>query len=128
MPCTTDSNCNSIGDNKKARFIARMKNLPALVGILIGSLIGLFTTISDELGLKIVMISIGALAGAAVGMAISRMRRQEKKSKLNRVFFPGTELFPGDRASTYWRDKGRIYPMPGHPDPEGVTRDPADLL
>lgn len=105
-----------------------MKKLSALVGMLIGALIGLFATISDELGLKIVMLSVGALAGTAVGMAISRIRRQEKQSKLNRAFLPGTELFPGDRASTYWRDKGRIYPMPGHPDPEGATRDPDDLL
>ncbi len=29
---------------------------------------------------------------------------------------------------TYWRDKGKIYPMPGHPDPEGATRDPDQLF
>lgn len=104
-----------------------MKKLPALVGVLIGALIGLFTTISDELGLKIVMISIGSVTGLALGVGISQLGKRGEMP-LPKDSIPGIGFSPEDRMATYWRDKGNIYPMPGHPDPEGASREPNDFL
>lgn len=105
-----------------------MKKLPLWGGMAVGALIGLFTSIPDGVGLKIVMMSIGALAGAAVGAAISRTGERSHKMPFHKDSIPGVGFSPEERMRTYWRDKGKIYPMLGHPDPEGATRDPDQLL
>lgn len=105
-----------------------MKKLPILGGIAVGALIGLFTSISDGMGLKIVMMFIGALAGTAVGTAISRTGERSHRMPFKKDSIPAVGFPPEERMTTYWRDKGKIYPMPGHPDPEGATRDPDQLL
>ncbi|RZI40141.1 hypothetical protein EGT07_25140 [Herbaspirillum sp. HC18] len=105
-----------------------MKKLPPWVGMAVGALIGLFTSIPDSVGLKIVMMSIGALAGTAVGAAISRIGERNHKMRLQQDSIPGVGFSPEERMRTYWRDKGKIYPMSGHPDPEGATRDPDQLF
>ncbi len=105
-----------------------MKKLLIFGGMVTGSLVGLFTSLPDAVGLKIVMISIGALAGTAVGLAISRIGGRSHMTPLQKDPIPGVGFSPEERMRTYWRDKGKIYPMSGHPDPEGATRDPDQLL
>lgn len=105
-----------------------MKKTPIFVGMTLGAIAGLFAAIPDGLGLKIVMMSIGAVAGTAVGGAISRIGERGRKIPLQKDSIPGVGLSSEDRMKTYWRDKGKIYPMPGHPDPEGATRDPDQLF
>ena len=100
-----------------------MKKFPILAGMALGAILGLMTSIPDSSGLKIVMMSIGALAGIAVGGAISRMLSKGPSMPLRKDSGSNIGFSPEERMSTYWRDKGKIYPMPGHPDPEGVTRD-----
>lgn len=105
-----------------------MKKLPVLVGATVGAFIGLFTSISDGTGLKIVMMFFGALAGTAVGAAIWRTGKSSHKISFQRDSIPGVGFSPEEQLRTYWRDKGKIYPMSGHPDPDGATRDPDQLL
>lgn len=105
-----------------------MKKLPVLIGMTVGALIGLFATFSDGLGLKIIMMFFGSLAGMAIGAAISRTGRSGHKMFLQGGSIPGVGFSPEEQLRTYWRDKGKIYPMSGHPDPDGATRDPNQLL
>ena len=100
-----------------------MKKFPILAGMGLGAIFGLLTSIPDSLGLKIVMMSIGGLAGIAIGGAISRMLSKGPSLPLRKDAGSSIGFTPEERMSTYWLDKGEIYPMPGHPDPEGVTRD-----
>lgn len=104
-----------------------MRKLPIFVGMVTGLLLGFITTISDGIGVRAVLMLIGALAGLAVGMGIYRMRTGSAEKKLRRDTVIGGGLLPEERIATYWRDKGSIYPMPGHPDPEGATKDSGDL-
>jgi len=101
-----------------------MKKSAMWIGIAIGALIGLFTSIPDGLGLKSVMMSIGGLVGVAVGSAISRLGGRIRNMPFRQDSTPGVGFSQDERMRTYWRDKGKIYPMSGHSDPEGVDRDP----
>lgn len=84
-----------------------MKKLPIWVGTAVGALIGLFTSISNDVGLKIVMMSIGALAGVAVGGAIARIGQKGQALKSDDDALDGLGVTPEDLARNYWRDKGR---------------------
>lgn len=85
-----------------------MKMAPILVGIAVGTLIGLFTAISDGIGLRIVMMSIGALAGIAVGGAMSAyIGKTDRALKSDDDALAGLGVTPGDLAWNDWRDKGR---------------------
>lgn len=93
-----------------------MARTALLFGCILGAGSGLLASVPDALGVKIVMMSIGALAGVAISGAFSRLRR--RKPPEHDPFVERT--FPAhDPALTHWRDTGEIYPMPGHPDPEG---------
>jgi hypothetical protein len=94
-----------------------MRKVALFVGLVLGACAGLLTSLGDGIGLKIVMMSIGAVAGAAIGGALARAGRREP---LRRDSIPGVRFSPEEHARNYWRDKGEIYPMPGHPDPEGA--------
>src|SRR5688500_8370910 len=96
------------------------RNALLLVGMALGATIGLLASLGDSTGLKIVMMAIGATAGAAIGGALSRVA---KRTALHRDSIPEMDFSPHDRMRTYWRDQGEIYPMPGHPDPEGARRE-----
>ena len=78
---------------------------------------GLLTALQDGVELKIVMMSIGAVAGAAIGGALSRMTNRKPVQPKS---IPGMGSFSEEQIRNYWRDKGEIYPAPGHPDPEGA--------
>lgn len=97
-----------------------MKKLPLFIGIVVGALIGLFTSISEGLGLKIVMMSIGALVGVAIGGAIAQIGKTGRVLKSNDDALAGFGVTPEDIAQNYWRDKGRppltssLTPEHGH--------------
>ena len=97
-----------------------MRRISVVYGLLIGAAGGLLSSISDELSLKIVMTLVGALIGVAFGGAIGRL-------KIRRNSIPGNVRHQDDFAdqleSGYWRHKGSIYPIPGHPDPDGIRHE-----
>lgn len=94
-----------------------MRRAAFLAAVALGAFVGLLTSLTDGIGLKIVMMSIGAVVGAAIGGAFSRIGRRQP---LRRDAIPGVGFSPDEHVRNYWRDKGEIYPMPGHPDPEGA--------
>lgn len=100
-----------------------MKNSAIWIGMATGGLIGLFTSIMDSLGLKIVMMSIGVIAGAAIGGAFSRSRKDHRKAMYEVDESHGLGTSPEDRMQNFWRDKGKIVPFSGPPEPEGTNHD-----
>ena len=102
------------------RWPVMTKNALLVVGMALGAIVGLLASLGDSSGLKIVMMAIGGTAGAAIGGALSRIG---KRAALRRDSVPETDFPSHDRMRTFWRDKGEIYPMPGHPDPEGARRE-----
>ena len=94
-----------------------MRKLPLIIGIIIGAAVGLLTSITDGVGVRIVMMSIGAVVGAAIGGAFSKIKRRQP---VRPDSIPGMGSFSEEQMRNYWRDKGEIYPAPGHPDPEGA--------
>lgn len=105
-----------------------MKKLPIWVGTTVGALIGLITSIPDDVGLKIVMMSIGALAGVAVGGAIACIGKKGRALKFDDDPLAGLGVTPEDIARNYWRDKGRP-PLTSPLEPEhGVHQFDPDKL
>ena len=100
-----------------------MKKTPIFVGMALGAIAGLFVAIPDGLGLKIVMMSIGAVAGTAVGGAISRMGKKGTLPLYEAEESYGQGTSPEDRMNNFWRDKGKVVPFSGPPDPEGTSHD-----
>ncbi len=94
-----------------------MRKITLLIAVIVGASLGLLASLADGMGLKIVMMSIGAIAGAAIGGALSRAGRKKLPPSES---IPGMGSFSEEQMRNYWRDKGEIYPMPGHPDPEGA--------
>lgn len=97
-----------------------MKTTPIIVGIAFGAGVGLFATIPDEIGVKIGMMLIGALAGTAVGGAIARMG--DRRWHTTRIdddddAFVGLGVTPADLMHNYWRDKGGL-PLAERLEPE----------
>ena len=88
-----------------------MKSTPIIIGIAIGVGVGLFATVPDDIGVKIGMMLIGALAGTAVGGAIARIvdrRGQTTQIDDDDDVFVGLGVTPVDLMHNYWRDKGGL--------------------
>jgi len=83
----------------------------------LGAVLGLLSSLTDGIGVKIVMMSIGAIAGAAIGGALSTT---VKRRPVLPESIPRAGSFFDEQMRNHWRDKGEIYPMPGHPEPEAV--------
>lgn len=101
-----------------------MRKGTLVVGLILGACVGLLTSLSEGMGLQLVMMSIGAVAGVAVGGAISHIGKRASKAPISHDSIPGVGFSSQDQMRNYWLDKGEIYPMPGHPDPEGSRREP----
>ena len=99
-----------------------MRKLALFVGIILGAVFGLLISLTDGIGLKIVMMSIGAVAGAAIGGAIARIgNRRLPLEDVEESYGLGTS--PEDRGRNFWRDKGKLVPFSGPPDPQGTRHD-----
>lgn len=99
-----------------------MRKSILLIGIVLGAGVGLLASLGDSIGLKIVMMAIGAVAGAAVGGAIGR-RRTEPLPLDGAEESYGLGTAPEDRLRNFWRDKGKLVPFSGPPDPRGTRHD-----
>jgi hypothetical protein len=92
------------------------------VGIVLGACIGALASLSDGIGLTVVMMSIGAVAGAAIGGAIARIgTRRLPVDPAEESYGQGTS--PQDRMRNFWRDKGKLVSFSGPPDPQGTRHD-----
>lgn len=100
-----------------------MKKTPIFVGMTLGAIAGLFTSLPNGLGLKIVMMSIGVVAGAAIGGALSRPGKMNTMATREADDSYGLGASAEDRMRNFWRDKGKVVPFSGPPDPEGTSHD-----
>lgn len=85
-----------------------MRKIVFLGFIVAGAAAGLIAALPDEWGLRIVMMTIGAIAGAAIGGAVSRIVAGGSAAPdVGRDVLPGLGTTGDDLVETYWRDKGR---------------------
>ena len=100
-----------------------MRKVALLIGLTLGTGVGLFTSLQDGIGLKIVTMSIGALAGAAIGGALSHMGRKRQMLSGADEAIPGLGFSLEDRMRRYWLEKGRLTSAPGIPEQDDVGDD-----
>lgn len=95
-----------------------MRKTLFVIFILLGSAVGAFTALNESVGLKIVLGSIGAVAGAAVGGALAGIGRRRGRSRAQ--FNEADELaaVQDEQARNYWLDQGRLTAAPGLPHPD----------
>lgn len=99
-----------------------MRKVGLLIGLMLGAGVGLLASLTDGIGLKIIMMAIGAVAGVAIGGAFSRPRKH------NSLAFEADDSYglgtcAEDRMRNFWRDRGKVVPFSGPPDPEGTRHD-----
>ena len=85
-----------------------MRKAVFLTLVVIGAAVGLVSATGDDWGVKIVMLTVGAIAGAAIGGAVSGIAANGRKRLSREVeVAPGLGMQPDDLMDNYWRDKGR---------------------
>ena len=86
--------------------------------ILLGSSVGVFAALSESIGLKILLGSIGAVAGAAIGGALAGVgcRRGRSHAQFNET--DELAAVQDQQARNYWLDRGRLTSSPGLPHPD----------
>lgn len=104
----------------------RMRKLPIIAGMLIGAFIGLLATTTDGAGLKIVMMSIGIIAGAAIGRVFVRPGKMRRADLEQYEELLGQGISARERMRNFWRDKGRPIRFSDSPNFDGATRHDAD--
>ena len=89
--------------------------------ILLGSTAGVFAALGEGPGLKIILGSIGAVAGIAIGGAFAGIGRRRHRSMADFEDKDGFMAIQDERARNYWLDQGRLTASPGlpHPDDNG---------
>lgn len=90
-----------------------MRKLIFLLFFLAGIVLGWLSARHDAIGLQIIMMSIGAMFGGAVGGGLSqigsrnhRLLRLPTEEELNPI--PGMGTSPRDVGANYWRDEGHL--------------------
>ncbi len=85
-----------------------MRKAVFLTLVVIGAAVGLVSATGDAWGVKIVMLTVGAVAGAAIGGGVSGIAASGRK-RLSREanVAAGLGMQPDDMMDNYWRDKGR---------------------
>lgn len=82
----------------------------------LGAALGLFSAMNESAGVQVVMAAVGAVAGVAIGGALSRVGRRRRAMDVSPMAYsPGAAE---DRVSNYWLDHGRLTAAPGLPDPD----------
>jgi hypothetical protein len=97
--------------------------------VAIGGLAGLFVAAHDAWAVRIVMISIGCVAGAAIGGGIGRIGRIANGARVRHPEVVDTTFGmgsgPGDRDRNYWRDGGHPpFMRPTRSEPDRHMLDP----
>ena len=81
---------------------------------------GLIAAVEGDWGLRVVMMTIGAVVGAAIGGALTRVGKRPTALRpvgLDEPYGQGTSA--EDRDRNYWRDKGHspfMKPQSAEPD------------
>jgi hypothetical protein len=92
-----------------------------LFGIVaIGGMVGLLSAVNDDWATRTVLGAVGALFGAAIGGAVTRLGRSKKALPWDSDPIPGMGVTSEDLAANFWRDKGHppfMKPPESDPDP-----------
>ena len=86
--------------------------------ILLGSVVGVFAVLNETTGLKIVLGSVGAVAGVAVGGAFAGIGRRRHPPMVKFDDADGFTAVQDDQSRNYWLDHGRLTASPGLPHPD----------
>ena len=85
-----------------------MRKLIFFMFIAVGTAFGLAATLNDMWGLRVVMMAIGAVTGAAIGGAITGVvTRGRAKKDYDSATAPESGMTSADLMDNHWRDKGR---------------------
>lgn len=93
-----------------------MRKTVFLALVLLGGAVGLLASMKDHWATRVVMFMMGALAGAAVGGALTHRSSTKRRPELEDSV-PGMGTSTADIAANYWRDKGHqeLMKPPSHP-------------
>lgn len=91
-----------------------MRKTVFLFFVLLGAAAGVFGALYESVGLKIVLGSISAVAGTAVGGALSGIARRRHRPTVN---FDNADV-QKKHIRNYWLDRGRMTASPGLPHPD----------
>lgn len=92
-----------------------MHKILFFIFILLGSVAGVFFALNESIGLKMFQGGIGAVVGAAVGGAITRIghRRHQPMTYSDEAY--GFTAVQEEGVRNYWLDRGRLTASPGLP-------------
>jgi hypothetical protein len=100
-----------------------MRKLIFIGIVAIGALVGLLSAFHDDWATRVVMAAVGALFGAAVGGAVTRIGRSKMALPWERHPIPGMGVTSEDLAANFWRDKGHP-PFMKPPEADSDPRSP----
>lgn len=83
-----------------------MRKLIFIGIVAVGALVGLLSAANDDWATRTVLGAVGALFGAAIGGALTRLGRSEKALAWESDAIPGMGMTSEDLAANFWRDKG----------------------
>lgn len=92
-----------------------MRKILFVIFILLGSATGVLIVINESAGLKIVLGSIGAVAGAAIGGALAGIGRCSGLPHAQFNATDGLASVQDEQARNYWLNRGRLTSSPGFP-------------
>lgn len=95
-----------------------MRKTVFILFILLGSVVGAFVALNESIGLKIVLGSIGAVAGAAIGGALAGIGRRHHRALPRFEETGGLAAAQHEQVCNYWLDRGRLTSSPGLPHPD----------
>jgi hypothetical protein len=102
-----------------------MRKLIFIGFVALGALIGLLWAAKDDWATRAVMMVIGALFGAPVGAALSRIGKKGPPLKWEKDEIPGMGVTSEDLAANYWRDRGHPpFMKPPEVESPGSMHDP----
>jgi len=95
-----------------------MRKTIFFIFILLGSAVGVLVAINESAGLKIVLGSIGAVAGVAIGGSLAGIGLRRRRSHVQFNETDGLMAVQDEQARNHWLDRGRLTAAPGLPHPD----------
>ena len=83
-----------------------MRKIIFIFFILTGATVGVFSAWDGDWGLRVVMMTFGAVVGSAIGGGLARIGRKTKLTRKEGNVIPGLGTTTEDLAANFWRDKG----------------------
>jgi len=95
-----------------------MRKTLFVIFIVLGSSVGVFAALNESIGLKVVLGSIGAVAGTAIGGAFAGIGRRRGRAYAQFDETDGLAVVQDEQARNYWLDRGSLTSSPGLPHPD----------